>query len=156
MGPFNSIDQIVSANQLHQNGHWFSEGAKRFFGCRVHEQVYKGTFFITTERYNFESKRFYTVRCAFSDGSIETMGDFQGFSTKYQAEKFIESLPSQLGDALKTLIESWNNKDSKHFTKHLIDPGIEDTFCGACQWLVENIKQVQSGWLIDHLELKTG
>lgn len=154
---FSTIAQIEEANKK-IGGHWFDADSKRFFNSIAHDKIYNGNIFLSTEknnsRYNDDKKRYFTVRCAFDNGDIETLGNFQGFATKGQAEIFIESLPKYVVPALQAAIDAYNTGDNSHFENHLIDPSTENTFCGACQWLIENIKTVQpgSGFLTSRFE----
>lgn len=84
---YNSISDIKQANK--ELGHsFFSPDAMEFFGSKVLPTVYDGRFFITSEQDNFSNgARKYTVREAKSDGSIDTIGNFQQFATAKQAQK---------------------------------------------------------------------
>ena len=150
---FSTIAQIEEANK-NTGGHWFDADSKRFFNSRVHDKIYNGNIFLSTERCRGFSKRSFTVRCAFNNGDIETLGHFQGSATKGQAEKFIYSLPKYIVPALQAAMEAYDMGDNSIFENHLIEPASLDTFCGACQWLIENIKIVQpgSGFLTSRFE----
>lgn len=67
---FHDIDEIRQANRA-AGGNWFSPDTMRWFRCRVHDAVYSGRFFVTSER-NPESVRAYTVREVTSDGNVHT------------------------------------------------------------------------------------
>lgn len=88
-----SIDMI---RHLHQTngGHWFDAGAMRFFNTRVHSTVYRGddvtSFFVSSERYDENSPRLFSVRRAVrteSGVSIETVGAFQGYASRGEAHR---------------------------------------------------------------------
>lgn len=80
--------------------HWFSADTMRFFSSRVQERIYVAkdgrAFFVTSERsggcnpgsYDIRytvPRRLYTVRVANLDGSIDTVGEFQQYTTGRQA-----------------------------------------------------------------------
>lgn len=67
---FTSITEIKQANQA-KDGHWFSPATLRWFGSRIHGDVYGGRYFVTSER-NPEGERRYTVREVTEDGDVKT------------------------------------------------------------------------------------
>ena len=73
--------------------HFFDGDTKRFFSSRIQSTPpYKGRVFVTSERNTFSNDpRYYTVRCIRLDGSIETIGEFQGFSTRYNAHAYAKA-----------------------------------------------------------------
>lgn len=73
------------------NNYWFDKDTMKSFNCRVLETVYKKQLFISSEKYNYDTDRLYTVRFCDSTGSIGTIGDFNKL-TKYQAEKLIKTI----------------------------------------------------------------
>ena len=82
---YSSISEIKEANRRFGN-HWFDTDTMRFFGTRVHSQVYAGKYFVTSEYRGFgDYERAYTVREAREDGSIDTVGDFLGYETRAEA-----------------------------------------------------------------------
>ncbi len=80
-------DEIMRANR-ESGGHYFDADTMRFFGSRVLPAVYGGRFFVTSERSGFDSSspRRYSVREFMPDGSIETVGEFNGYPTRGQAQ----------------------------------------------------------------------
>ena len=79
-----AVKQRNAAN----GGCWFEPGAMRFFHTRVSEQVYptaRGTFFVTSERGPDEVRRFSVRFAAITDGSVETVGEFQAYRTSRAA-----------------------------------------------------------------------
>jgi hypothetical protein len=73
------MDDIKRINQ--ENGHhFFSDGAMRFFNSRVGDTVFQGNggvFFVTSEQYDYNTDRKYTVREFNPEtGNINTVGDF--------------------------------------------------------------------------------
>jgi len=90
-GAMFSIDDVQRANR-DAGSHFFDADTMRFFGSRVLPTVYAGRLFVTSERSGFDhySPRSYTVREFMPDGSIETVGDFNGFATPAQARAEIK------------------------------------------------------------------
>ena len=89
---YSSISEIKEANRRYAlqsagiGNHWFDTDTMRFFGTRVHSQVYAGKYFVTSEYKGFgDYERAYTVREAREDGSIDTVGDFLGYETRAEA-----------------------------------------------------------------------
>jgi len=109
-----SINNLKYKNEkLHH--YFFSKGAIKFFNSRILPTVYKYNYFITSEQFDYKSKRFYKIRQSLQNGEIKTIeGDF---SNKYQAEKRI-----------KELIDS---KTCKHCG--LLKSDINEIYCTACK-----------------------
>lgn len=107
IGNFNSISQIKRANE-NAGRYFFSDGTMRMFNCRVHDAVYAGCVFVTSERndmpYCAPQPRVYTVRIALVDGSIETFGSLGDYATRAQAHREAQCL----GDALKKGTVAYN------------------------------------------------
>ena len=110
---YNTIQEIRDKNRS-INHHFFSGGALRFFNSRIGDTVYKKKYFITSERYETEPRKF-SVRYVTSKGDIETIGNFNSFDYKYQAEKFIESLPDLLPEFIEAAKLFWNTEDKETF-----------------------------------------
>jgi hypothetical protein len=60
--------------------HFFDEETMRFFDSIVYQGVYGGRFFVTSEEGPNKIRR-WSVRRARPDGSILTVGDFQGHTS---------------------------------------------------------------------------
>lgn len=94
----NSIEEIRRANK--DAGHYFfSPDTMRFFRSRVGFRIYPvkdGAFFVTSERYDDNAPRLYTVRRAYDDGRIETMGEFQGYGTSAEANRAARKMQDRL------------------------------------------------------------
>jgi len=79
------------------NGNWFNADTMRFFNSRVSSTAYlsadkKRSFFVSSEK-GPHGPRMYSVRvqdCA--TGSIDTVGDFQEYATRYNAHKIAKAL----------------------------------------------------------------
>ena len=88
IGNFSTISQIKRLNE--SNGrYFFSPSAMRSFNCRVHENVYGGCVFVTSEKndmpYCAPQPRVYTVRVAFDDATIQTYGSLGDYATRADA-----------------------------------------------------------------------
>ncbi len=68
----------------------------RFFDTRVLKDVYGGRYFITSERFDDDTPRLYTVREADDNGRISTVGEFQGHATILDAQKEAKRLAAAL------------------------------------------------------------
>jgi hypothetical protein len=92
-GAMFSIGAIMRAN-AETGSHFFDRDTMRFFGSRVLDGVIGGRFFITGERSGFDhgSPRMYTVREFMPDGSIETVGDFNGYASPAAARRAAREL----------------------------------------------------------------
>jgi hypothetical protein len=89
MMTFFTVEQIKQAN-AEAGQHWFDPGALRFFSSRVSGPVVGGRYFISSEKFTsvatgLSDPRKYTIRVADDDGSIDTVGEFQQYTTKRAA-----------------------------------------------------------------------
>jgi hypothetical protein len=99
--PYKSIAEIVAANQRAEQT-WFSDFNMRFFGTEIHDEVYDGAYFITSEqddyvssrghRGGWDGNRMYSIRIAMPDGTIDTVGDFGAYETLEQAIEAVHQL----------------------------------------------------------------
>ena len=96
---YRTIEDVKAANRA-VGGHWFDADTMRFFHTRIESGLIacdwqaasdnvaatprKGRF-ITSERCHEGDDRRYTIREAQPDGSIETIGRFQQYSTRDEA-----------------------------------------------------------------------
>ena len=116
---FNIIEQIIRANE-NAGRYFFSKGAMKAFNCRVHDTVYNGCVFVTSERndipYCAPRPRAYTVRIAMEDGSIETYGSLGDYATRSQAHTEAQ----WLGKALRNGTVAYNSKTYKFETVELL------------------------------------
>ena len=86
--------QLVQINQ--RNGrHFFSPDSMRFFSSRVHDTVYGGCIFVTSEK-GWDDIRAYTVRAIDNKGNIYTLGEFQEYSCRASAHAAASRLAKQL------------------------------------------------------------
>jgi len=78
---FHDIEDVKEANRR-AGQHFFSPDTMRFFSSRVHDTLYAGRFFVTSERHRQRTERLYTVRIAYPDGHIGTYGDFEEYASR--------------------------------------------------------------------------
>ena len=76
---FKSLQEIMDLNRK-EGRFFFSPATLAFFNSKVHCGPYQGKHFVTSEKDGRNPRR-YTVRTALPDGTIETLGDFQGYGT---------------------------------------------------------------------------
>jgi hypothetical protein len=81
---FADMSDVISANKQ-VGGHWFERSTMRFFKTKIESRLIAGKRFITSERGPNDARKRYTIREAKPDGSIDTIGEFQQFSTLAQA-----------------------------------------------------------------------
>lgn len=93
-GPWASIGDIRAANQL-LGDKWFSASAMAFFQTRF-AGLYFGRFFLTSEKDT--GPRRYTIRIAYDDGKVETVGEFMGYSTPNAAEQEVRRIADGKGE----------------------------------------------------------
>ena len=112
IGNFNQVLQIKRANE-NSGRYFFSKGALRSFNSRVHDVVYSGCVFVTSERnnipYSRPQPRVYTVRIAMADGSIETYGSMGDYATRAEAHREA----AWLGKALRDGTVAYNTRTYK-------------------------------------------
>jgi hypothetical protein len=87
---YTSIREIEAANER-AGQHWFSANTTGFFKSRIGATIYGGRYFTSSEQMGSFPRR-YSVRRANDDGTIETMGNFDGFATRGQAVTFAKKL----------------------------------------------------------------
>lgn len=99
------LRDFIDGHNVMGDIHFFNPEAIRFLNSRIGATIYKNRYFVTSERRNSETPRRYTVRkfdltpdVRESDGremtrvSIDTVGEFQQFTTRNAAIRYIESL----------------------------------------------------------------
>ena len=109
IGNFSTVSQIKRLNES-SGRHFFSPSAMRFFNCRVHDNVYGGCVFVTSEKndtpYCAPQPRVYTVRVAMADGSIQTYGSLGDYATRADAHSDARWLAAGLKDGTIVYDES--------------------------------------------------
>lgn len=95
---FSNMTDIKTANR-ELGHHFFDADTMRFFRSRVESDVIGGRYFITSEQYESSTgeraPRRYTVRVAKNNGDVDTVGEFQAFSTKAEAVAEARRLASE-------------------------------------------------------------
>ena len=92
---FNDMDDLRLFN-AQQGRYFFSPNTMQSFNCRVQSKdPYAGCVFVTSESNWRGTDRRYTVRVMRADGSIDTWGDFRGYS-RYDAHREAEWLGEQV------------------------------------------------------------
>lgn len=91
----NYRNNLTLTEMRRQNEMWFSEGAMRFFNSEIETKAHLN-FFVTSEvfeEHNPNYPRLYSVRY-FANGTnkVETIGNFQQFETKEEAETVAKKL----------------------------------------------------------------
>lgn len=88
------IDEIKSAHRR-TGGYFFEPSNMRFFNSRTLSDVYEGAggvYFITSEKYKDEPRK-YTIRSFNkSDSSINTMGEYNSIPTPARAKTIAQKL----------------------------------------------------------------
>jgi hypothetical protein len=69
---YNTIDQIKADNKGIGN-HWFDADTMRFFNSRVNRKVYDGHLFVSSEQFDSDSPRLYSIRVCVK-GKIYDLG----------------------------------------------------------------------------------
>ena len=72
-------------------GCWFEPGSMRFFGTRICGDIQFNRYFITSEQPP-HGDRCYTIRSFDDKGSVDTIGEFCGYSTQARAQAALREL----------------------------------------------------------------
>jgi hypothetical protein len=89
---FRTISDVKAANKA-AGLYFFERSTMRFFNSRIESPLYKGRYFITSERGSHDILRRYTIREVRPNGDIHTVGKFQGYNFKEDARDAIKNLP---------------------------------------------------------------
>ena len=77
----------IRRNNKNAGYHFFDKDTMRFFNSRIETGLYKDNTFITSEQFDYNSSRGYTIRRALNDGiKIETIGESGQFETLEDAK----------------------------------------------------------------------
>lgn len=102
---YKTIQDIKRANRewAVKNGRawWFAPDAMSFFSSQIHDKVYNGDYFITSEQYEAteygktyygftDGPRMYSVRICHPNGSIDTLGEHMAYKSLEEAEGVIQ------------------------------------------------------------------
>ena len=101
-----TIQQAKNANER-AGFHFFDAASMRFFGSRLPRKVYpvsNGALFVTSEQrptsYSEETApRLFTIRFAHDNGRVETVGEFQEWSSRTDADRFARNLAREWCDS---------------------------------------------------------
>lgn len=90
---FTTISEVRRANRR-TGHHWFDEGAMTFFSTVIEASgcVFKGRYFVTSDRMEPSDSKRYTLRRANDDGTITTIGDLRQHATVTHARHAIPDL----------------------------------------------------------------
>ena len=91
---YTHITEIRNANER-LGHHFFEDGNLRFFRSRIGSSVYGGRYFITSEQFDANSPRLYTIREAKPNGRIDTVGEFQQYASHAQATRAAKKLAGE-------------------------------------------------------------
>jgi len=85
------MQAVKNCNKSH-GGHWFSTDTMKFFRCRLPKTVIAEKYFITSEQFDTNSPRLFTIRSIeWETGKIDTIGEFQQFESAKEAEKWLQN-----------------------------------------------------------------
>ncbi len=76
---FKNIAELRAANKA-INHHWFDRETIRFFNSKIESKLHGGVYFVTSERFDNEAKKF-AIRKANPDGSVSTIGKMRDYAT---------------------------------------------------------------------------
>jgi hypothetical protein len=77
----NTIKEAKAISKAN-GGHFFDPQAMRFFNSKIESELIEGRYFITSERYDTDSPKLYTIRQISETGQIlGDLGEFQEFDT---------------------------------------------------------------------------
>lgn len=101
---YHDIDEIKQANRA-AGFKFFTPGAMQFFRSRVHDTVYGGRYFVTSERDPDGNPRRYTVRKCDTDGDVGTAPghDFMEYASRDAAHKAAQQLADTMPANLDTM-----------------------------------------------------
>lgn len=105
---FPTIGVLKNANAA-SGGNWFSPATIRFFNSRIPRndtRLIHGRYFVSSEQFDHDAPRLYTIREALSDASVETIGEFQGYVSADAARRAAQQLPAECSAYLLHVIES--------------------------------------------------
>ena len=86
----------MSSIRARSTNHWFDADTMRFFATQLPKHGYIGAdgsaYFVTSERFNSMLPRRYSVRVMKANGTVDTIGEFQGFERSIEATKKAKAL----------------------------------------------------------------
>lgn len=90
---YKTMADVRAANHSIGN-HWFEPDTMRFFKSKISDTLYDGRWFWTSEQGPDEVRR-WSIREANPDGTISTVGEFQGYGTAAAAVRAIRNLMAE-------------------------------------------------------------
>ena len=98
-GTYKTLFQFRQFN-YQQGYHWFDASSMKFFGTRLHADLYGGCVFVTSDK-NYKGDRMYSVRVGMKDGTINSYA-FVEYDTRSEAHREAKWLGKALasGDAI--------------------------------------------------------
>ncbi len=112
---FDSMQALRDANK-NSGQFWFSPSTMAFFNSKVETDLINGEYFVTSED-NFDgTQRLFSIRRANPDASIDTVGEFQGYTSLNAATEALRRLPSTA--ALRKRAGTWGVDINGAFTEY--------------------------------------
>lgn len=92
---FRTMSEVRVKNAF-EGSYFFCRTTMKYWGSKIESRLYRGTYFITSERNNVPNQpRKFTIRRVLPNGLIETEGAFQAYKSlrlaKQNVKKLIES-----------------------------------------------------------------
>lgn len=141
---FVSISDVKQANKDNGN-HFFSKDTMGFFDSIIYPYIYKGCYFITSEKGPYKKRKF-NVKLVNKNGSVNTIGKDGNFSNKDKARKFIQSLPEQFPQAFQLAVKDFNTNGHKNgykkFVQHVKKTENEKSLQFACNFISNNYEKL--------------
>ena len=83
---FSNVNEVRQANKAIGH-HWFDASSMRFFNSHVNgaDKLINKRFFISSEQFDSNSPRLFTIRVVSPNGEVNTYGEFQGYKTRKEA-----------------------------------------------------------------------
>lgn len=121
---YKTMSDVRAANKANGN-YFFSRDSMRFFKSKIESGLYNGKYFITSEQFDYNSPRLYTVRSVNLDASINTIGDFQQYKTKSHARYFIQEQVKkdklELNENIEPKLKPSHKPDYKKVDQYIIN-----------------------------------
>ena len=100
MRTYKNIQEIIDHN-FAAGQHYFSEGAMRFFNFVVAPTLFgeNQNIFITSEQFDEDTRRMYSVHLIDENGEIQDLSEFQKLKHIKQAKRFITNYLEEMANA---------------------------------------------------------
>lgn len=85
---FENVEAVRKANRTIGH-HWFDPSSMRFFSSHINgaDKLINKRFFISSEQFDSNSPRLYTIRVVLPNGEVDTYGEFQAYKSRSEAIK---------------------------------------------------------------------